>query len=88
MWRNWGVKIPCGLGLLNKEIPLNRSVGPTNQNVSVPPDLGPTQISHESTLNRTVGPTNQNVWVPPDVGPTRISHESTWVPPKHSVGPA
>jgi hypothetical protein len=27
------VKIPRGLGLLKKEIPLNRIVGPTNQNV-------------------------------------------------------
>jgi hypothetical protein len=55
----WGAKIPCGLGLLKKEIPLNRIVGPTNQNVWVLPDVGPTRISHEST------------WVPPKhiVGP-------------------
>jgi hypothetical protein len=42
MRRNGGLKIPRGLGLLNKEIPLNRIVGPTNRNVWVPPDVGPT----------------------------------------------
>jgi hypothetical protein len=53
-----GAKI-LRLGLLKKEIPLNRIVGSTNQNVWVPLDLGPTRICHEST------------WVPPKhiVGP-------------------
>jgi hypothetical protein len=59
MWcRGGGAKI-LRLGLLKKEIPLNRIVGSTNQNVWVPLDLGPTRICHEST------------WVPPKhiVGP-------------------
>jgi hypothetical protein len=57
MWRNWGggAKIPCGLGLLKKEISLNRIVGTTNQNVWVPPDVGPTRIYHESTWVLHVG---------------------------------
>jgi hypothetical protein len=50
---------PRGLDLLKKEISLNIIVGPTNQNMWVPPDVGPTRISHKST------------WVPPKhiVGP-------------------
>jgi hypothetical protein len=54
---NGGAKIPHGLGLLEKETSLNRIVGPTNQNVWVPPDVGPTQIYHESTWAPHVGPT-------------------------------
>jgi hypothetical protein len=35
---------------------LNIIVGPTNQNVWVSPDVGPTQISHESTWVPHMGP--------------------------------
>jgi hypothetical protein len=52
-----GAKILRSLGLLKEEIPLNRIVGPTNQNVWVPPDMGPTRIPHESTWVPHVGPT-------------------------------
>jgi hypothetical protein len=56
MWHN-GAKIPRDLGLLKKEIPPNRIMGPTNQNVWVPPHVGPTRISHESTWVPHMGPT-------------------------------
>jgi hypothetical protein len=52
-----GAKIPRGLGLLKKEISLNRIVGATNQNVWVPPDVDPTRISHETTWVPHMGPT-------------------------------
>jgi hypothetical protein len=47
-----------GLGLLKEEIPLNRIVGPTNQNMWVP---------HEYLMN----PRGSRMWAPPKhiVGP-------------------
>jgi hypothetical protein len=52
-----GGKNPRGLGLLKKEIQLNRIVGSTNKTVWVPPDVGPIRMSHESTWVPHMRPT-------------------------------
>jgi hypothetical protein len=57
MWRNGGGKDPPWFRFIKEEISLNIIVGPANQNVWIPPDVGPTRITHESTWVRHVGPT-------------------------------